>query len=64
MMNSSMTVHRVTSVEVTPKLFDTFSATEIRVTTEDGTFTLDLCAAGAPLVIITNQPTDFRKVAA
>ncbi len=64
-MNASMNIHRAQSVEITPKIFDTFTATEIRVTATDGSVVcIDVCADGDPLVITTMPPADYRKGAA
>ena len=64
-MNASMNIHRAQSIEVTPKIFDTFTATEIRITaTDDSVVCIDVCADGDPLVITTMPPADYRKEAA
>ena len=64
-MNASMNIHRAQSIEVTPKLFDTFTATEILVTATDGSVVcINVCADADPLVITTMPPADYRKEAA
>jgi hypothetical protein len=64
-MNASMNIHRAQSIEVTPKIFDTFTATEIRVTAADGSVVcIDVCADADPLVITMLPPSDYRKEAA
>ena len=65
-MNASMHIHRAQSIEITPKIFDTFTATEILVTTTDGSVVrIDVCADSGPLVIKTMMPpADYRKEAA
>ena len=64
-MNASMNIHRAQSIEVTPKIFDTFTATEILVTTTDGSVVcIDVCADSGPLVITMLPPSGYRKEAA
>ena len=64
-MNASMTIHRAQNIEVTPKIFDTFTATEISITVADGSVVcIDVCADAGPIVITTRPPADYRKEAA
>ena len=64
-MNASMNIHRAQSVEITPKIFDTFTATEIRVTATDGSVVcIDVYADADPLVITMLPPSGYRKEAA